>query len=93
MNIEKARVALYGAGVVAGAAMINSLLLLLRQGFAPAVAFMAALVPSLLFGFIGLASRYPCRAMPLRTTSFTRILVAHAGAAAAARAGRPGKEP
>jgi two-component system, LytTR family, sensor histidine kinase AlgZ len=84
VTIERARVALYAAGVVAAAALIAASLLLMRHGYVVGTAVAAALPPSLLFGFIGLASRYPCQAMPLRTTSFSRILAAHLGAAAAA---------
>lgn len=78
------RLALHAVAVVAAAALAASTLLLTRAGVAPGAAAAVALPPSLLLGFIGLASRYSCRAMPLRRTSTARIVVTHAGAAAAA---------
>lgn len=81
---DRARLALSGGVAIAAAALVTSWFLLVRQGLEPGTAFAAAVPPSLLFGFIGLAARYPCRAMPLRTSSATRLLGAHLGAAAAA---------
>ena len=45
---------------------------------------MAALPPSILLAFIGLAARYPCRAMPLRRSSGSKIFVTHSASAVAA---------
>ena len=80
---ERARFALYGGGAVAlGAYVVASFLL--SRSMPAGTALAAAIVPSLLFGFLGLAGRYPCRVMPLRTTGITRLLGTHLGAAAAA---------
>ena len=80
---ERARFALYGGGAVALAAFVVSAFLLSRS-MPVGTALYAAGAPSLLFGFLGLAARYPCKTTPLRTTSVTRLLVTHLGAAAAA---------
>ena len=80
---DRARLALYGGGAVAVAAFVVSSFLLSRS-MPAATALAAAIVPSLLFGFLGLAGRYPCKVMPLRTTSITRLLGTHLGAAAVA---------
>jgi two-component system, LytTR family, sensor histidine kinase AlgZ len=82
--LERARPGIYALGAVAGAALVSSTLLLLRSGATPGTAVIAALPPSLLLGAIGVASRFICRAMPLRNSSFSRLLAAHAGSAAAA---------
>ena len=84
MTLERARIGLYAAGAVAAAALISSAFLLTRQDFTVGDAVVAALPPSLVFGFIALASRYPCRALPLRKAGLTRVVAAHIGAAAAA---------
>lgn len=44
----------------------------------------AAIVPSLLLGFITFATRYLCSAMPLRATGTLRLVATHGGTAAAA---------
>lgn len=84
MTFERARIGLYAAGSVAAAALISAAFLLTRQGFTVGGAVIAAVVPSLIFGFVALASRYPCRALPLRTAGLTRVVVTHLGSAAAA---------
>jgi len=81
---DRTRLGLTGGLAIASAALISSWFLLVRQGMDPVVAFGAAIPPSLLFGFIGLAARYPCRATPLRTSSATRVLGTHVGAAVVA---------
>ena len=78
------RVVLYAVAVVTAAALVSSVLLLWRPGVAIGPIALAALAPSLLLGFIGLASRYLCRAMPLRTSSVTGMITTHGGSAAAA---------
>ena len=80
---ERARFALYGGGAVALAAFVVSSFLLTRT-LSPGIAVVAAVVPSILFGFLGLAARYPAKGLPLRTTGVTRLLGTHLGAAAAA---------
>ncbi len=84
MTLERARIGLYAAGAVAAAALISCAFLLTRQGFTIGDAVLAAAAPSLVFGFIALASRYPCRALPLRTAGLARVVLAHLGSAAAA---------
>lgn len=84
MTLDRARVALYAVGVVSAVALLSSAFVLTRQGMAATTAIVAAVPPSLLFGFIGFASRFSCRALPLRTTGFTRLVVAHLGAAVVA---------
>lgn len=76
------RAPLLAAFAVAAAALIASALLFMRDGVAPAKAVIAALGPAVLFGFIGLAARYPCRALPLRISSISSVVLTHAGAAA-----------
>ncbi len=80
------RPVLLAIAAIAVAAAGASTLLLVRDGMPVESALMLSVGPSLLFGFIGVASRYPCRAMPLRSTSMTRILLVHAGGAAVASA-------
>lgn len=77
-------IAIYAMTAVVAAALATSMLLLWAKGIAPGLALAAALPPSLLLGFIGLASRYLCRAMPLRTSSRQSLLAAVAGSAVAA---------
>jgi len=76
------RIALYAIAAVAAAALLSSVALLKGVPFIDAV--MAALPPSIVIGVIGLAARYPCRAMPLRRTSGTRLVATHVASAAAA---------
>ncbi|HVS32187.1 MAG TPA: histidine kinase [Thermoanaerobaculia bacterium] len=80
------RPVLLAIAAVAVAAAGASTLLLMRDGMAVESALMLSIGPSVLFGFIGVAARYPCRAMPLRSTSTTRILLVHAGGAVVASA-------
>ena len=83
MKLDQATRALYGVGVVATAAQIPSAFVLTRHGLHFLNALLAALPPSIIFGFMALASRYTCRAVPLRTSPFSRLFVVHTGAAAA----------
>ncbi|HEY3053646.1 MAG TPA: histidine kinase [Thermoanaerobaculia bacterium] len=78
------RILLYAVAAVTAAALVSSVLLLWRPGAAIGPIVLAALAPSLLLGFIGLASRYLCRAMPLRSSSVTGMVTTHGGSAAAA---------
>ncbi|HSP15289.1 MAG TPA: histidine kinase [Thermoanaerobaculia bacterium] len=80
------RVVLYAAGAVASAALVSSVVLLWKTGAQLGAVVLAAVAPSLLLGFIGLASRYLCRAMPLRGTAVTQLIATHGGSAAAASA-------
>ena len=80
------RIVLYAAGGVAAAAMITSVLLLWRVGESLGTIVLASILPSLLLGFIGLASQYLCRVMPLRTTGGTQLITTHGSSAAAASA-------
>lgn len=84
MTLERVRVGLYAVAVVSATALVSSAFVLTRQGVDAQTAVAAAVPPSLLFGIIGLASRFACRALPLRDTGFSRLAVAHVGAAAAA---------
>ena len=79
--MNQLRPAVYAAVAVAAAAGGISALLLVRDGVDAPIAVVSALGPSLLFGLIGIASRYACRSMPLRTTPMSRIVMTHAGAA------------
>ena len=54
----------YTGIAVAAVALISSVSLLWRSGASVSTIALAALPPSLLLGFISLASRYLCRAMP-----------------------------
>jgi histidine kinase len=78
------RIVLYAVSIVAVAAMVSSVLLLWRRGTPLGTVVLASIGPSLLLGFIGLASRYLCRAMPLRSTSPMQLVTTHGGTAAAA---------
>jgi two-component system, LytTR family, sensor histidine kinase AlgZ len=80
---DRARLALYGGGAVALAAFTVSAFFLSRS-MPVVLALGLSVPPAILFGFIGLAARYPCRAMPLRSTSVMRLIAAHAGGAAVA---------
>jgi two-component system, LytTR family, sensor histidine kinase AlgZ len=77
------RAASYFAAAVSGTALAAAALLLSRS-VAPATAVLAALAPSLILGLAALAARYPCRALPLRKSSVTRVAVTHIASAAAA---------
>ncbi len=76
------KLALYALSAVAAAAVLSSVALL--RGVPIAAAALAALLPSMVLGALGLAARYPCRAMPLRKTSVTRLAGTHVASAAAA---------
>lgn len=80
----RGRIALYGIAAIGSAALVASVFLLWRGGNTTGLAFAAALPPAIVFGFIGLAARYPCRAMPLRRSSTTRIAATHIASAIAA---------
>jgi len=80
------RIVLYAVGLVTAAAMITSVLPLWRVGESLGTVVLASILPSLLLGFIGLASRYLCRVMPLRTTGGTQLVTTHGSSAAVASA-------
>ena len=82
--LQRDRLALYAVGAVAMAALVSSVLVLWRSGASVGPIVVAAFIPSLLIGFIGLASRYLCRALPLRSAPATRIITTHGGSAIAA---------
>lgn len=82
--VQRARLGGYALAVVTAAALFSSSFLLIRSGVGTGTAVVAAFPPSLLLGAIGVASRYLCRAMPLRSAAATRLIAAHAGSAAAA---------
>lgn len=76
--------ALYALLAVAAAAIGIATLVLMQQKVSPAAAAGIAVVPGVLFGAIGLASRYACRALPLGRHPLERIVLAHGGSAVAA---------
>jgi hypothetical protein len=82
--LQRARIGLSAVAAVAAAALAGSTFLLWRSGSPLRIAIAAAILPSFVLGVLGLASRYLCRAMPLRTAGVSRILPALAGSAAAA---------
>lgn len=82
--LSRGALALYAVAAVTAAATASSVFFLWARGAAAGLAIIAALPPSLLLGFIALASRFLCSALPLRSTSRMSIAVAHAGSAAAA---------
>ena len=83
-QVTRGRLALYGIGALGTAALITSVFLLWRSGTTVGLGLLAALPPSIVFGFIGLAARYPSRAMPLRRSTNTRIVATHAASAVVA---------
>ena len=83
MKLDRATNALYGIGVVALAAQLPSAFVLTRHGVPLLNALALAIPPAIVFGFIGVGSRYTCRGVPLRTSPFSRVVLVHAGAAAA----------
>lgn len=83
-TLSRGTLALYAVGAVASAATASSVFFLWARGAAAGPAIAAALPPSLLLGFIALASRFLCSALPLRSASRTSMAIAHAGSAAAA---------
>ncbi|HKO55703.1 MAG TPA: histidine kinase [Thermoanaerobaculia bacterium] len=82
--MKRGELALYAIGAVAAAALASSSFLLWTRGTPASVAVIAALPPSLLLGFIGLASRFLCRAMPIASSSRASIAAAVLGSAVAA---------
>jgi len=84
LTLERMRLAFYAQMAVAAAAMLASVALLKRPGVAVGTAALFAVGPSLVLGIIGLAARFPVRAMPLRRTALTRLLLTHAVSGAAA---------
>jgi two-component system, LytTR family, sensor histidine kinase AlgZ len=83
-TLSRGALALYAVGAVTTAATASSVFFLWARGAAASPAIAAALPPSCLLGFIALASRFLCSALPLRSTSRTSIAIAYAGSAAAA---------
>ena len=77
-------IAVYAIGAVALTALVITAFPLWAKGTPAALAVAAGLPPALLLGFIGLAARYLCRAMPLATTSRGSIAAAVAGSAVGA---------
>lgn len=84
MTLDRARVAMYAAGAVAGVALVCSVFVLTREGVRLADAVASAIPPSIAFALVALASRHACRAVPIRTAGFTRIVATHVGGAVAA---------
>lgn len=80
----RGQLAIYAVAAVAAVALVTTTVLTWRPGTPLSPIVLAALAPSLLLGFISLASRYLCRAMPLRSSSATSIITTHGGSAAAA---------
>ena len=84
MTLERLRLALYALGAATAAAMLASVALLKRPAVSIGAAVLAALLPSLVLGILGLAARFPVRAMPLRRAGFSPLFVTHVVSAAAA---------
>jgi two-component system, LytTR family, sensor histidine kinase AlgZ len=82
-TLGRMRLSSYFAAAVAGTAVAVAALLLSRD-VAPSTAVLAALAPSLVLGLAAVAAGFPCRALPLRTSSVTRIAITHLASAAAA---------
>lgn len=76
----------YTVAIVVVVALTGSTALLWREQIPFSAVLLAALLPSLLLGFVTFAARYLCRAMPLRTTGTIRLLVTHGGTATVASA-------
>src|SRR5512142_1231599 len=83
-QLQRARPMIYGIGAVTAVALVNSAVLAARSGAPLSAAVLAAIGPSLLFGAIGGASRFLCRAMPLRSAGFLQLIGAHAVSAVVA---------
>ncbi len=83
-SLSRGALALYAVVAVAAAAAASSSFFLWARGASAGLAVAAALPPSLLLGFIALASRFLCSALPLRSASRSSMAIAHAGSAAAA---------
>jgi len=84
LTTDRLRLGVYAVGAWTAVALLCSVTLLVRPGVPLGRAIVGALPPSILLGVIALAARYPCRAMPLRKTPFSRVLATHVGTAAAA---------
>jgi two-component system, LytTR family, sensor histidine kinase AlgZ len=84
VTLERMRLALYAQLAVAASALLASVALLKRSGVPVGKVALYAIVPSLVLGIIGLAARFPVRALPLRGTSVARLVLTHAASAAAA---------
>ena len=75
---------LYAGSAITAVAMLVSLGALKRPEVSFADAALYAIAPSIVLAGIGLAARYPCRAMPLRRTPAARLIATHVASAAAA---------
>jgi hypothetical protein len=84
LTFERVKLGLYATAAGVAAAMLASVALLKRPDIAIGVAALAALLPALVLGVVGLAARFPVRAMPLRRTGASRLIATHAISAAAA---------
>lgn len=82
--MKRGLIDIYALATVTAAALVSSVSLLWRTGASLSAIVFAALPPSILLGFMSLASRYLCRVMPLRRASATRIVATHAVSAALA---------
>ncbi|HEX9162972.1 MAG TPA: histidine kinase [Thermoanaerobaculia bacterium] len=80
----KIKAALYAIGAVTFAAIVSSVLLLSKSNVALSSVVVASIAPSLLLGFIAVASRFLCRVLPIRSTADTQLIAAHGGSAAVA---------
>jgi len=84
VNRERLMGWLYAGATIAAIAMLISVAVLRRPEVPIRDVLLAALAPSILLAAIGLAARFPCRAMPLRRTPVSRLVVTHVASAAAA---------
>jgi two-component system sensor histidine kinase AlgZ len=78
------RAGVYAVSAVAAITFAASAFMLTRAGVSLVDALIAALPPAVLFGFFGFASRFACRALPLRSSTFSKLAAVHGGAAAMA---------
>jgi LytS/YehU family sensor histidine kinase len=81
---DRLRLALYAQLAVTVAAILATVAVLRRPGVTAGTAALMAIAPSLVLGIMGLAARFPCRAMPLRRTAISRLAATHAVSAAVA---------
>src|SRR2546428_11710877 len=77
-------------GAIAGLATLSSVVRWRPPDVSIAAMILAALPPSILLGFLALAARYPCRALPLRRSGVAQIIATHVISAAAAAGGWAG---
>jgi len=84
LTFDRLRIGLYALAAAAAAAMLTSVALLGRPGVAIGTVALGAILPSIVLGILGLAARFPVRAMPLRRTGASRLVATHAISAAAA---------